>query len=181
MLLTPSGQTGHSTRPFTSRSRGCESSGRLPPTGLFPANLGPLARAQRNHIFGYAATNTSTHHASTVRPCVRSAQNLLRSTNRPHALSRSRINHWLHVVSYKCLVQRPGLMLDHIQRLLVHLSGIVRVYAVEAVLLQVICSQTDAKANREHAHPASRDQTLQTLSGTLPVHQLVPSYCPADS
>ena len=85
MLLTPSGQTGHSSAVFTSRTRGCESSGRLPPTGLFPANLGPLARAQRNHIFGYAATNTSTHHASTVRPCVRSAQNLLLSTNRPHA------------------------------------------------------------------------------------------------
>ena len=69
----------------------------------------------------------------------------------PMPLSRSRIKHCLHVVSYKCLVQRPGMVLDHIQRLLVHLSGIVRVYSVETVLLQVICSQPDATANREPA------------------------------
>jgi hypothetical protein len=81
LLLTPSRQTGHSSIAFSSRTRGCESSGRLP----LPAKLSPLARAQRNHICGYAVTNTSTHHASPVRPCVRSAQNLLLSTNRPHA------------------------------------------------------------------------------------------------
>ena len=103
MLLTPSGQTGHSSAEFTSRSRGCESSGILPPTGLFPAKLGPLARAQRNHIFGYAATNTSTHHASTVRPCVRSAQNLLRSTNQSHAPVQQ--SH--QSLSARCVIQVP--------------------------------------------------------------------------